>query len=59
MPPAQRLELDIPPEVPQALADPARVRQIITNLLTNAHLYTPEGGREIRDASFLSDRAYA
>src|SRR5581483_9382146 len=30
---------------PPALADPGRVRQIIANLLTNAHLYTEEGGR--------------
>ena len=27
------------------LADPGRVRQIVANLLTNAHLYTAEGGR--------------
>jgi signal transduction histidine kinase len=32
------------PTLPPALADPGRVRQIVANLLTNAHLYTPEGG---------------
>ncbi|HYB29837.1 MAG TPA: ATP-binding protein [Solirubrobacteraceae bacterium] len=32
------------PILPPALADPGRVRQIVANLLTNAHLYTPEGG---------------
>ncbi|HUA47615.1 MAG TPA: ATP-binding protein [Solirubrobacteraceae bacterium] len=32
------------PVLPPALADPGRVRQIVANLLTNAHLYTPEGG---------------
>jgi signal transduction histidine kinase/DNA-binding response OmpR family regulator len=41
----QTLEVDVPEELPRALADPSRVRQILTNLLTNAHLYTPEGGR--------------
>ncbi|HWH43307.1 MAG TPA: ATP-binding protein [Thermoleophilaceae bacterium] len=40
----QRIELDIPFGLPRAYADPARVRQILTNLLTNAHLYTDEGG---------------
>jgi len=42
---AQRLELDAPANLPLALADPARVRQILTNLVTNAHLYTDAGGR--------------
>jgi CheY-like chemotaxis protein/anti-sigma regulatory factor (Ser/Thr protein kinase) len=32
------------PVAPPALADPGRVRQIVANLLTNAHLYTPGGG---------------
>jgi CheY-like chemotaxis protein len=37
--------VSVPAALPPALADPSRVRQILTNLLTNAHLYTPEGGR--------------
>jgi len=41
----QRLQLDLPDELPPALADPARIRQVLTNLLTNAHLYTDKGGR--------------
>jgi CheY-like chemotaxis protein/anti-sigma regulatory factor (Ser/Thr protein kinase) len=45
----QRLALAIDDDAPRAMADPARVRQVLTNLLTNAHLYTPEGGRiEVR-----------
>jgi signal transduction histidine kinase/DNA-binding response OmpR family regulator len=38
----QHLELEIAPTLPLAMADPARVRQIVTNLLTNAHLYANE-----------------
>jgi len=41
----QRLQLDLPPGLPRALADPSRVRQILTNLVSNAHLYTEPGGR--------------
>jgi signal transduction histidine kinase/DNA-binding response OmpR family regulator len=41
---SQELKLDIAPALPVAYADPARVRQIVTNLLTNAHLYTPAEG---------------
>jgi two-component system sensor histidine kinase ResE len=40
----QRLELQIYDPRPPAFADPGRIRQVITNLVTNAHLYTPEGG---------------
>ena len=41
---AQRLTLEVPEDLPPALADPSRVRQILTNLITNAHLYTDTGG---------------
>ncbi len=41
----QRFGLYVAPLLPMALADPGRVRQIAANLLTNAHLYTPEGGK--------------
>jgi signal transduction histidine kinase/DNA-binding NarL/FixJ family response regulator len=40
----QRLEVRVPQGLPRALADPVRVRQIVTNLVSNAHLYTDEGG---------------
>ena len=42
---SQELELHLPRVLPPALADPARLRQIATNLITNAHLYTPPRGR--------------
>ncbi len=41
----QHLGVYVAPALPLALADPGRVRQIIANLLTNAHLYTPDHGR--------------
>ncbi len=36
--------LDVQPELPQVLADPERIRQIIGNLVDNAYNYTPEKG---------------
>ena len=41
----QQLALDLPDRLPAAWADPERVIQILTNLLSNAHKYTPAGGR--------------
>jgi signal transduction histidine kinase/CheY-like chemotaxis protein len=40
----QRLDVHVAPALPAALADASRVRQIVANLLTNAHLYSGEGG---------------
>jgi signal transduction histidine kinase/HAMP domain-containing protein/ActR/RegA family two-component response regulator len=40
----QRLSLHVAPALPLAIADSSRVRQIVANLVTNAHQYTEEGG---------------
>jgi signal transduction histidine kinase len=40
----QQLGTYVAPTLPLAMADAGRVRQIVANLVTNAHLYTPEGG---------------
>jgi PAS domain S-box-containing protein len=41
---AMRFSADIPGDLPPVLADPARVREVITNLLDNAVKYTPDNG---------------
>ena len=38
------LTVDVPPELPEILGDPARISQILINLLSNAYKYTSEGG---------------
>jgi DNA-binding response OmpR family regulator/two-component sensor histidine kinase len=40
----QSLKLELPEDLPQVMADRDRVVQIMTNLLSNAHKYTLEGG---------------
>jgi signal transduction histidine kinase len=40
----QHLTVDVPQDLPPVLGDPDRVIQILTNLLSNAHKYTPPGG---------------
>jgi signal transduction histidine kinase len=40
----QRLALLLPPEPVRVVADPARIAQVLGNLLNNASKYTPEGG---------------
>lgn len=41
----QQLSTYIAPELPRAYADAGRVRQIVANLITNAHMYTPADGK--------------
>ncbi len=55
---AHTITLDIPIDIPPVHADKERVRQIITNLLTNAAKYAPSGGDitlRVRELSELPD----
>lgn len=42
------LDLDVSPDLPKALADPARVEQVLVNLIGNAIRYTPSGQIVVR-----------
>lgn len=55
---AHPIAIDIPFDIPPVHADKERVRQIITNLLTNAAKYSPNGGEitlHIRELTELPD----
>lgn len=38
------VEAQVPPDLPEAIGDPTRMRQVLQNLLFNALRHTPEGG---------------
>jgi signal transduction histidine kinase len=43
----QTVDLLLPQKLPNVWADQTRVAQVLTNLVSNAHKYTPEGGRVV------------
>jgi signal transduction histidine kinase len=52
----QTLELHVPADLPKVFADPNRVVQVMTNLLSNAWKYTPENGCIHLNAAAEGDR---
>jgi signal transduction histidine kinase len=47
----QLLTVEIPTDLPYVLADYVRTSQVVTNLISNAHKYTPEGGHIVLRAA--------
>ncbi|MCS7010338.1 MAG: GAF domain-containing sensor histidine kinase, partial [Anaerolineales bacterium] len=52
----QLLQVRLPPSLPKVWADPVRLGQILTNLVSNANKYTPEGGEIIIGAEASENR---
>jgi signal transduction histidine kinase len=52
----QELNIEIPDTLPHIWADRTRVSQILTNLVSNSHKYTTEGGKIIVDAEVADNQ---
>jgi signal transduction histidine kinase len=52
----QSIEIQLLPRLPQVWADRLRVGQVLTNLVSNAHKYTPEGGKILVGAEVSSNQ---
>jgi signal transduction histidine kinase len=52
---SQTLIIDVPENLPHVFADPNRLVQVLTNLVSNAWKYTPEGGEITVRASQKED----
>ena len=52
----QSIELQLLPSLPLVWADRLRVGQVLTNLVSNAHKYTPEGGKILVGAEATSNQ---
>ena len=52
----QSVEVKLSPDLPRVWADRLRVGQVLTNLVSNAHKYTPEGGKVLVGAEATSNQ---
>ncbi len=52
----QTIETQIPADLPKIWADRTRIEQILVNLVSNSHKYTPEGGHIIVKAERTSNQ---
>ena len=52
----QTVELQLAPFLPAVWADRLRVGQVLTNLMSNAHKYTPEGGKIVLGAEATNNQ---
>jgi signal transduction histidine kinase len=51
----QRLTVEVNEDVPRVMADPDRIGQVLSNLLTNAHKYAPAGASVRLSASQVGE----
>jgi PAS domain S-box-containing protein len=54
--PQTPIKIDLDEDLPLVIADPDRILQVLTNLLSNARKYSPDGG-EIRVYAQVADQA--
>ncbi len=54
--PLGRIRVDVPPDLPAAVCDPALVQRVIVNLVANALRYSPEGSPLLIAASNFGER---
>jgi signal transduction histidine kinase len=52
----QVIDLQLPADLPEVWADNTRVAQVLTNLVSNAHKYTPEGGEIVVGAKVTANQ---
>ena len=52
----QVLQLNVPDTLPRVWADRTRIVQVVTNLVSNAHKYTPESGKIIIGAEVAANQ---